>query len=191
MKPKLTKDLKQLRADAWNSYQELLKVVGVHKYTFLIIGKLLYDMRERELYKYIGDGGNETFDQFLQNSETGLAVSTAKNYMDVYRYYILQLGMPEAEVAAIPPYRLNDLKGELKKRPDEEAVEIIKNMTPLTHADFRRARRENDLDSPYPEFWKDKETGKWILLFKPEQILFIKNTIDDTYVLDNREKPTV
>jgi len=169
-------ELTQQRDLAWNETEKLQFAIRKQAELYLVIGEILKRIRDEKLYSYLGEGGYDTFQHFLNNAEIGLRPSTAYLYIRIYEYYIQQLSMTHEQIIQIPINRLMRLLPTLKTKPDNESKEIVQNISQLTNYDFDEEIKEKKMETPKPLLFKDKETGKYIFQFNPEQVLRIINS---------------
>lgn len=164
------------RNEAWQAYTTLKEAFVNQAKLFIFIGKLAKDIRDKKLYKFLGNGGYDTFGMFLKNPEISrLAPSTIMAYIRIYEYYVERLQMLEGEILEVGTNRLQKLLPKLKNKPDAEAREIVKDIGVLTHDDYKKEVRERGLDSSKPLLYQDKETGLYIFEFEPNQVLRVYN----------------
>lgn len=160
---------------AWEIYTFLQQALRKQAELFIEIGKALKQMRDERLYLQLGKGGFDTFQQFLNNAEIGIRPSTAYLYIRIFEYFMERLKMTQAEVLDIPITRLMRLLPVLKEKTDDEAKKIVEKISGLTTYDFDVVVGEDKLETDRPTLFKDKETGKYIFEFKPDQMLRIVN----------------
>ena len=164
------------RNEAWQAYTNLKDAFVNQAKLFLFIGKLAKDIRDKKLYKYLGDGGYDTFGMFLKNPEISrLAPSTIMSYIRIYEYYVERLQLLEGEILEVGTNRLQKMLPRLKAKNDDEAREIVKDIGVLGHDDYKKEVRERGLDVNKPFLYQDKETGKYIFEFEPSQVLRVYN----------------
>jgi len=169
-------DIAQKRTEAWETYQTLQTAFVNQAKLFLYIGQLAKNIRDKKLYKYLGEGGFATFGQFLNNSEISrLAPSTIMAYIRIYEYYIERLQLIEGQLLDIGTNRLQKLLPRLKVKPDEEAKEILQDIGILTHDDYKKEVRERGLDIERPSVYMDKNTGRYIIEFEENTVLRVYN----------------
>lgn len=168
---------------AWSCYQTLQESFTNQAKLFLYIGMVLKRIRDEKLYKYLGDGGYDTFKMFLKNPEISrLAPSTLMAYIRIYEYYIERLEILEGRVLEIGTNRLQKLLPRLKEKPDDEARAIVEDIGLLGHDDYKKEVREKGLEIPKPSLFLDKLTGKYILEFETDQVLRIYNRSTNTVI---------
>jgi len=153
---------------------------------FLIIGKALKTIRDNRLYLYLGDGGFDSFIQFLNNAEVGISQASAYLYIRVFEFYVQRLKMLEDEVIAIPLNRLQRLLPVIKNKEDNEAKQIIEETGKLTSYDFDKETKERKLvDAKRPIVYKDKETDKYVIYFNPDDVKAIMDTKNGKTIYEN------
>jgi hypothetical protein len=148
-------------------------------------------MRDKKLYKHLGNGGFDSFLDFINNPEIGISQSSCYLYIGVYEFYVEELELPETEVMTIPLNRLMRLKAPLKKMPKDKAKQIIQDMAHLTNTDYYLEILDKKLESRKPKLYKDKETNKYILEFNPDQMLRILNKATNEILYENEETTDV
>lgn len=154
---------------AYQLNERLHAAVVEHVRLYLVIGKLLNEINDGGLYKYIGDDGVSDFDTFL-NVTLGFPSSTARLYMRVYTFYVQKLELPEEKVLEIPLNRLMRLLPSLKKMTPEEAKKILAEVGPLINSDYQKEIEERKLETPRPILRRHNDCQKWIFEFRPEQM---------------------
>ena len=178
----------ELAFEIYKKVQVLLKEQNV---TFLRIGQALKLVRENELYKYMGNGGFETFGDFINNPEIGLKQSTAYLYIRVFEYYVERLQFSESVLIGYPLNRLMKLLPHLKKKSDEEAKELLTNIGNMTDFDYNIEVKEKKLNSKKPALYLDKETGLYILDFEENQMLRIYNKTENKVLWEKQVNITI
>lgn len=166
-----------LQKQAYDLYQKTVELVHRQAILFIELGKTLKTIRDEKLYRQMGEGGFDTFTQFVNNPEIGLRQSTAYLYIRVYEYYVLELGMGEEDVVKIQITRLMRLLPVLKTKPKDEAKELIENIGQMTNHDADVEMKEKKLTVERPLLFHDKETGRWVFEYRPSQMRRIKNTM--------------
>lgn len=164
-------DANAIQKKAWNLYTELQAEIKEQAKLFLLIGRNLKIVRDEHLYRQIGEGGFDTFEQFINNPEIGLRYSTAYLYIRIYEYYVERLKLLQEQVIRVPVNRLMRLLPVLKKKDDDEARGIVEEISEVTNYDYDQLLIEKKLDLPdRPRVYRCKECGKWKVEIKPEQL---------------------
>ena len=132
---------------------------------FLIIGKLLKDIRDEKLYLVLD---YDNFSQFLESEE--LSFSREKAYMCIrtFEYYIEYLELDPEHVGQMNISRLSMMVPMLKQIEDKtEAIKQIEAMSSLRHGDFvREVKNKTNQDGKPTVYW-NKELSKWYIGYYP------------------------
>jgi hypothetical protein len=166
---------------ALEKHEKVIVLIKQQAKIFLMLGKELKEIRDEELYKNLGNGGYDTFIQYLNNPEIGLRQSTAYLYIRIYEYYILKLQMTEEEIIKTPINRLMRLLPHVKKMENEKAIELIEQSAQLTNYDYDEELKERKLFSKRPIVYQCKECGKWVIEYHEKDIC----QCDDFFHLTN------
>jgi hypothetical protein len=156
---------------AYTIYEELITRLHQQGYLFLKIGKILTRIRDEKLYEKIGEGGYDTFQQFLASPEIALKKPTAYMYIRIYEFYAQKMQMTDEEIVAIPSYKLLRLLPILKDKTKEEVVKVIDDIHELGTADTEIVIREQGLD-PYdrPRVYRCPACNKWVVRYDEKSI---------------------
>lgn len=139
---------------------------------YLEIGWLLREMKKKKLYKHLGDGGYDTWKQFLASPEIKIKYTTAEVYIKIYEYYIEELKLPKMEIAEIPLNQLNIMRTKLDKLPDYESkLEMIEKAKVLGYSDFKKEMIESGLKSPDKiNISRCGTCGKLVIKYNPLEV---------------------
>ena len=119
--------------------QELKKDLRMQGVLFLEIGRILKEFRDRKLYKSLGDGGYDTWGQFLGSGELSLKSSTVYAYIEIYNLFILRFGFAVEELADIPYDKLRlALPSARKLKTKEEVEELVYKAKELSRSDLMK-----------------------------------------------------
>jgi hypothetical protein len=143
---------------AHSAYQKLLLAKKQQDVLFLIIGKLLIEIRDENLYKHLN---YETFSDFLYSQELGFSGESAWMYMRVYEFYINKLELSPNFVASLPISRLSMMIPVLKDSNKDEAVDQLEELSELRQPDFLLRVRQNRSNKPRVYF--ANQIGKFIV----------------------------
>lgn len=157
---------------SYGLYQELVKALQYEKRLFFTIGKILKTIREEKLYKYIGEGGYETFAQFVSAQEINLTQPRAYFYIRVYEFYIEKMQITEAELSDISAYKLFRLLPLLRSKDKSEVIKVINEVGQLGVADTERVIADKKLENKpdRPVAYPCAKCGKWIIKYREEDI---------------------
>jgi len=160
---------------AFDYYQRIITLQKTGIMWFIEMGKTLYTIREEGLFKFMGDGGFDSYADFLNNPEIGFSDKSAYVYTSVYEFYVLKLQMDPESIKDIPLNRLKRMIPLLKDKTVEDAKKAIESTNGQTSKDFEKTVEENNISPDKPEIYLDPENNKWIIRFKPECVLKIVN----------------
>lgn len=150
---------------AFQTWRALLAAKRNHDGLFLVIGKLLKDVRDLEFYKQLD---YENFSQFLASEELGFSREKAYMCIKTYEFYIEYLELDPESVRNMNISRLSMMVPMLKLIEDKtEAVKQIEEMNSLRHGDFvREVRKKVNQKGKPTVYWSD-EFGKWYVGYHP------------------------
>ena len=148
---------------AFKTWETLLVVKRANESSFLLIGKLLKDVRDEKLYLKLD---YENFGQFLESEE--LSFSREKAYMciKVYEYFIGYLEFDPDRIGQLNISRLSMMVPFLKQIEDKtEAAKQVDELSKLRHGDFvREVKARTNRDGKPAVFWSE-ELSKWIIQY--------------------------
>lgn len=146
---------------AFKTWEALLVAKRSHDGLFLVIGKLLKDVRDQELWKF---HDYDNFTQFLGSEELGFSREKAFMCIRTYEYYIEYLQLNPESVGKMNLSRLSMMMPVLKKIEDKtEAVKQIESFQSLRHGDFVREVKARTNRDGKPSVYFSEENDKWIV----------------------------
>ncbi len=168
----------ELRDLAFKLYEELEKSVQQSGLLYIKVGKILKTIHDQELYKYLGDGGLDSFESFIAQSKLR-SIATARLYIKVYEYFIEKMGMTVEEVSQIPLNRLQLVVYTAKTIDnDKEERELIEKAKVLSTTDLKDEIR---IIKPHllerPEVYMCDVCHRWIIKYKSEDMCMCNGTI--------------
>lgn len=148
---------------AFQVWKALLTAKRSHDGLFLVIGKLLKDVRDNELFKQLD---YENFTQFLSSEELGFSREKAYMCIKTYEYYIEYLELDPERIGKMNVSRLSMMVPMLKQIEDKtEAVKMIDDMNSLRHGEFvREVKSKTNKDGKPTVFWSN-ELDKWLVQY--------------------------
>jgi hypothetical protein len=150
---------------AFATWKALLSAKRSHDGLFLVIGKLLKDVRDDKLYETLD---YENFSQFLASEELGFSREKAYMYIKTYEYYIEYLQLDPESVGQINVSRLSLMVPVLRQIEDKtEVVKQIGEMSHLRHGDFVQNIKDRTPRGGKPDVYFSEEIGKWIVRYHP------------------------
>lgn len=146
---------------AFATWRALLSAKRSHDGLFLVIGKLLKDVRDERLYEKLD---YENFSQFLESEELGFSREKAYMCIKTYEYYIEYLQLDPEHVGQMNVSRLSMMVPMLKQIADKtEAAKQIEEMNTLRHGDFVREVKNRTNRGGKPTVYWSEELGKWYI----------------------------
>lgn len=150
---------------AFQTWKALLSAKRSHDGLFLVIGKLLKDVRDERLYEKLD---YENFSQFLSSEEIGFSREKAYMYIKTYEYYIEYLQLDPERIGQINVSRLSLMVPVLRQIEDKtEAIKQIEEMSTLRHGDFVQNIKDRTPRGGKPDVYFSVELGKWIVKYHP------------------------
>lgn len=151
---------------AFATWRSLLSAKRSHDGLFLVIGKLLKDVRDDRLYEELD---YDNFSQFLESDELGFSREKAYMCIRTYEYYIEYLELDPEHVGQINISKLSMMVPMLKQIEDKtEAVQKIEEMSGLRHGDFvREVKAHTNKDGKPTVYWSES-LGKWYIGYHPD-----------------------
>lgn len=150
---------------AFATWKALLSAKRSHDGLFLVIGKLLKDVRDDKLYE---DMDYDNFGQFLASEELGFSREKAYMCIKTYEYYIEYLELDPEHVGQMNISRLSMMVPMLKQIEDKtDAVKQIEQMNNLRHNDFVREVKNRTNRDGKPTVYFSDELGKWYIGYYP------------------------
>ena len=151
---------------AFATWQALLSAKRSHDGLFLVIGKLLKDVRDDKLFLKMD---YDNFSQFLADPQLGFSREKAYMCIKTYEYYIEYLEMDPEHIGQMNISRLSMMVPMLKGIEDKtEAIKAIEEMSQLRHGDFiREVKNKTNRDGKPTCYWSE-ELGKWYIGYHPD-----------------------
>lgn len=150
---------------AFETWKALLLAKRSHDGLFLVIGKLLKDVRDERLYEKLD---YENFGQFLASEELGFSREKAYMCIKTYEFYIEVLELDPEKIGQMNVSRLSLMVPMLKQIEDKkEVVRQIEEMNSLRHGDFVREVKNRTSRGGKPNVYFSDELGKWYIGYHP------------------------
>jgi hypothetical protein len=172
---------KELQKQAFDLYSQTIALIRGQRKLFLELGYVLSIIKEKGLYREMGDGGFDTWRSFLANPEINITPSTADVYIKVYSFYVEKLGMPKDEILLIPLVRLNMMKSKLEGMTELERGELIEKAKTLSYTDFKIEAIDGGVERLKAiKITKCDTCNKLIIKYDPEQVCDCTGAVDVT-----------
>lgn len=118
-------------------HRKLVEIVRIAKFSFVGMGKLLYQLSVKNLFKKAIGDGIETWEEYLRQPEIGLSIGEANRLVQIYETFVLRFGYSEEEISEIPVKNLHYLLPLAKKSEPEQMEDLISDAKVLSQSDFR------------------------------------------------------
>ena len=119
-------------------HKYLLHVVSISKKSFVVIGKILYHLKQEDKFKQAVGMGADTWVDYLKQPEIGLSVGEASRLMQIYEEFILRLGYDEHTISEVPVKNMHYLLPLVKKMKEkDDADDLVACATILSQKDFK------------------------------------------------------
>lgn len=174
-----------LQKKAWELHNTIKTHSKNSKTSFIKTMYALKIMRDEKLYNYLGTGGYDTFEQYLQEPDLELGSPiTIKKYLAMLNYLQETLSLGDAEIEKVPIYQVSQYFSEIKKKSVDEARELVSQLSHATPHDRKQILHDANIFLPKPTLYRDYATGKWIIEFSPEFTLKIYNQKEQIVIFD-------
>lgn len=148
---------------AFNTWKALLTAKRSYEALFLVIGKLLKNIRDEKFYQILD---YESFSQFLNSEELGFSREKAYMCIRVYEYYIEYLKINYQKLSHMNISRLSMMIPMLKDVKDKEKqIEQIEEFSAMRHNDFIREVKQKTNKDGKPNVFFSEESAKWIIQY--------------------------
>lgn len=165
----------QIQKKAFDFYSKVIYLKKKQGEIALELGYVLKEIKEKKLYQHMGEGGFDSFEQFLSNPEINLKYNTAMAYIRIYEYYVENLKLPKEEIIEIPFNRLHQLVGKIKNLPKEKQIEWIEKAKTLGRIDFEKEMEEAKFTNEKDVIIKKcKKCGLLEIYYKIDKICLCK-----------------
>lgn len=155
-----------LEEKAFATWKALLSAKRSHDGLFLVIGKLLKDVRDDRLYEKLD---YDNFSQFLESPELGFSREKAYMCIKTYEYYIEYLELDPEHIGQMNISRLSMMVPMLKGIEDKtDVVKAIEEMNELRHGDFVREVKNRTNSEGKPTVYFSQELNKWYIGYHPD-----------------------
>jgi len=122
---------------AYELHKTLVEIISYSRRSFVEIGKLLYELKERAKFLSAIGSGIDTWDDYISQPEIHLSRGEADRLMQIYDYFVLRNGISEDELSEAPIKSLHYLLPMAKKENNLDMSEMVKSASTLSQKDFR------------------------------------------------------
>lgn len=154
--------MSQAISNPFELHEQLVGVINYSKKSFVLVGKLLHELKEKGSYKKAVGSGIDTWDDYISQPEINLSRSEAERLIQIYEQFVLIRGISEERLAEVPIKNLHYLLP-IAKRDGADVGELLDAAATLNQRDFKERVGEikhgEDLHYEFVIFKKCVETG--------------------------------
>ena len=150
-------------SNAYDLHSKLLNTIGFSKKSFVLMGKLLSELKKNSLYRQAVGEGIDTWTDYLSQPEIGLSNGEANRLVQIYEEFVVRINLSEDYVAEIPIKNLHYLLPIAKGMGADEVVLLAEEAHVLSQRDFRERCWETKIEKTGQE--KNK-THEYIIMDK-------------------------
>lgn len=122
--------LQQEKANkAFTIHQEILQLKNIAGGAFIVIGQRLKEIKEKELFRFLGDGGYETFESYLGSPELQFDRRKAYYLMQIYSTFCENLAIKQEDISGIYWTTLRQILPVVNKENHEEWIEKARTLS--------------------------------------------------------------
>lgn len=122
----------------YTAHEQLLITILQSKRSFVVMGKLLRDLRENDNFREVVGEGIDTWNAYLAQPEIGLSKGEADRLIQIYEEFVLRFGVDEEYLATVPVKNLHYLLPIAKESDNAEEVnDLVVEAANLSQRDFR------------------------------------------------------
>ncbi|MBW2968555.1 hypothetical protein KY314_00345 [Candidatus Woesearchaeota archaeon] len=115
---------------AKEEHENLIKLKSFASLAYLHIGKTLKKIRDQKLYLYIfGEGGCDTFKDYLKNPEIKMSSRKAYYLIEIYETFCEELGIEEQELRGLHWTSLREIRPIVDERNVEDWLEDARELS--------------------------------------------------------------
>lgn len=122
---------------AYNLSVSIRDMLTEDRRRIITLGKMFKELKHDKLYQHVGEGGYNSFKDFLKNEEYQVNEGLINKYINIVNLYIDKLGLDDEYVAQIPFWKLDKLASSVRNLKPDQAIEILEGSVGLTTGDFK------------------------------------------------------
>ena len=123
---------------AYKLHTQLLETIVFSKRSFVVIGKILYRLRENNLYQSAVGSGADNWIDYLAQPEIGLSKGEASRLIQIYEQFIVRFGFSEDFIAEVPLKNIHYILPIVKGMADDADVDtLVDNARVLSQKDLK------------------------------------------------------
>lgn len=145
-------------------HKALLKLIQDSKRNFMVMGELLYHLREDDNFKEAVGEGIDTWIDYIKQPEIGLSKGEANRLVQIYENFVHRLEFKPEDIAQIPIKNLHYLLPVVKEMDNSKDVQnLLDEASSLSQSDFKERiydiRHDEERTYTYIIMKKSDQTG--------------------------------
>jgi len=121
--------LQQNSKKAFQIHQEIIELKNTAAGAFVLIGQRLNEIKEKNLYHFLGEGGYETFESYLASPELQFDRRKAYYLIQIYKTFCEEFGIDQNELSKIYWTTLRQILPVVNKENCSEWLEKAKTLS--------------------------------------------------------------
>lgn len=162
--------LQQNSKKAFEIHQEIIALKNTAAGAFVLIGQRLNEIKEKNLYHFLGEGGYDTFESYLASPELQFDRRKAYYLIQIYKTFCEEFGINPDELSKIYWTTLRQILPVVNKENCSEWLEKAKTLSRSDlYLEVRQLRsgidpRECKHDWEEKTLWQCKDCGEksWV-----------------------------
>ena len=151
---------------AFTIHQEIIQLKNIAGGAFIVIGQRLKEIKEKELFHFLGDGGYETFESYLGSPELQFDRRKAYYLIQIYSTFCEGLNVKQEDISGIYWTTLRQILPIINKENHEEWIEKARTLSrsdlELELRQFKSGVSPATCNHEWEEitFWRCKNCGE-------------------------------
>lgn len=117
--------MSKISDDNFKKYTQIKEIAQVKNKTNIILGQLFYELKENNYF----EDNDITFSAFLADPEINLSETVAYRNINVYKKYIIELGLKVKDIQHLDLMKLDRIKGVVDKKNVQEWLSTIATLS--------------------------------------------------------------
>jgi len=114
---------------AFTIHQEIIQLKNVVGGAFIVMGQRLKEIKEKELFHFLGDGGYDTFESYLGSPELQFDRRKAYYLIQIYSTFCENLNIKQEDISGIYWTTLRQILPIVNKENHQEWIEKARTLS--------------------------------------------------------------
>lgn len=167
-------------------HQALIRLITTAKQNFILMGELLYNLKQEDNFKQAVGEGIDTWVDYVKQPEIGLSKGEANRLVQIYEHFVARLGFSPETISEVPIKNLHYLLPIVKGMDNVDDVgAMLADATLLSQQDFKERlhdiQHNEERTYEFIIFRKSIETGSLSRVYdiSSEQIISKFNELEN------------